>query len=129
MVLFDTNIVIEVLKGNQRAIDLLERIGPHNIAISSVTQMELFFGALDKRELAKIRKHISFLSVLQINEEISRIAVELIGKYVKSHSLKIPDALIAATALCHTLELCTYDTRDFDYIEGIRLHGRSNSSG
>ena len=51
MILCDTNIIIEILKGNKRTINIIESIGLENIAISSVTVMELYFGALNKREL------------------------------------------------------------------------------
>jgi hypothetical protein len=51
MILCDTNIIIEILKGNKGTINIIESIGLENIAISSVTVMELYFGALNKREL------------------------------------------------------------------------------
>jgi predicted nucleic acid-binding protein len=57
MILCDTNIIIEILKGNKGTINIIESIGLENIAISSVTVMELYFGALNKRELNKIKKH------------------------------------------------------------------------
>jgi len=39
----------------------------------------------------------------------------------KSHGLQIPDALIAATAICHDMELLTYNVKDFKFIQGIKL--------
>ena len=54
MILCDTNVIIETLKGDEKTIKIIERIGLENIAISSVTVMELYFGALNKRELNKI---------------------------------------------------------------------------
>ena len=50
MILCDTNVIIETLKGDDKTIKIIERIGLENIAISSVTVMELYFGALNKRE-------------------------------------------------------------------------------
>ena len=40
----------------------------------------------------------------------------------KSHGLHIPDALIAATAICGGLQLLTYNVKDFKFVEGIRLY-------
>ena len=57
MILCDTNVIIEALKGDDKTIKIIERIGLENIAISSVTVMEMYFGALNKRELNKIKKH------------------------------------------------------------------------
>ena len=60
MILCDTNVIIETLKGDEKTIKFVERIGLENIGISSVTVMELYFGALNKRELNKPQRCIKF---------------------------------------------------------------------
>jgi len=42
--------------------------------------------------------------------------------YSLSHNLSIPDALIAATAMEHMLELYTLNTKDFQFIPGLMLY-------
>ena len=59
MILCDTNIIIEIFKGNERTIEKIKTIGLENIVISSITVMELYFGALNKRELNRIKKDLS----------------------------------------------------------------------
>jgi len=54
MILCDTNILIEFYKGNSNIVDELQKIGLAGLAVSVVTSGELYFGAKDKRELAKI---------------------------------------------------------------------------
>jgi predicted nucleic acid-binding protein len=122
MILCDTDIFIEALKNNPRTIDLLRNIGFENIALSAITVMELYFGSANKRELRKIKNRLQQLRILQISEDISRTATGLVEEYAKSHSLHIPDALVAATAICHGMELLTHNVKDFKFIEGIRLH-------
>ena len=39
-----------------------------------------------------------------------------------NHSLAIPDALIAATALHHDVALYTFNIKDFRFIPGLKLH-------
>ena len=56
MTLCDTNVIIETLKGDEKTIKIIEGIGLENIAICSITVMELYFGALNKRELNKNQK-------------------------------------------------------------------------
>jgi hypothetical protein len=56
MILCDTNIFIEAFKNNPSATETLKGIGFQNISLSAVTLMELYFGALNKRELAKIKR-------------------------------------------------------------------------
>jgi len=122
MILCDTDIFIEALKNNPRAIDSLRNIGFENIALSAITVMELYFGALNKREMTKIKNRLQRLRIVQIDQEISEVAMNLVERYAKSHSLNIPDALIAATAICQRMELLTYNVKDFKFIKGINLY-------
>jgi len=46
----------------------------------------------------------------------------MIERYAKSHCLHIPDALIAATAICRGMQLLTFNLKDFKFVEGIRLY-------
>lgn len=124
MILCDTNIIIEALKNNPIVIAEMEKIGLERIAVSVVTVMELYYGALHKAELRKIKRHLSSIRILQIDEAISVAATELIERYAKSHGLQIPDALIAATSINRALQLYTGNTKDFIYIEKISLWSR-----
>lgn len=121
MILCDTNIIIEILKGNKRTINIIESIGLENIAISSVTVMELYFGALNKRELNKIKKHLQALNIVHFDTDISESAIKLIERFSKSHGLQIPDAIIAATAMTSEIKLFTFNLKDFKYIDGLKL--------
>ena len=121
MILCDTSVIIEALKKNPIVIQAIEKIGLERIAVSVVTVMELYYGALNKAELKKIKRHLSSIRIFQIEEEISIMASDLIEQYAKSHGLQIPDALIAATSINRDLQLYTGNTKDFIYIKNIRL--------
>jgi len=127
MILCDTNVIIEVLKNNPSVTSRIEEIGLGRIAISVVTAMELYYGALNKAELGKIKRHLSSVRIFQIDEAISRAASELIERYSKSHGLQIPDALIAATSIQQGCPLYTGNTRDFIFIEKITLWSENDS--
>ena len=121
MILCDTNVIIETLKGDEKTIKIMESIGLENIAISSVTVMELYFGAFNKRELNKIKKHLKALNIVHFDNNVSELAVSMIEIYSKSHGLQIPDAIIAATALSLEMKLFTLNLKDFRYIDGLKL--------
>jgi len=121
MILCDTNVIIEILKGNEKTIKTIESIGLKNIAISSVTVMELYFGALNKRELSKIKKHLKALNIVHFDNDVSELAVSMVESYSKSHGLQIPDSIIAATALSFEMKLFTLNLKDFKYIDGLNL--------
>ncbi len=122
MILCDTDIFIEAFKNNTLATGSLRRIGFQNIALSAITLMELYFGALNKRELAKIKSRLQKLEIINLDQKITETAINMIERYAKSHGLHIPDALIAATAICRGMQLLTYNVKDFKFVEGIRLY-------
>jgi len=119
-IVLDTNILIEVLKGNKTIIDKLELLSV-DFYISSITVMELYYGALNKAELFQLKKFISLFKVIEVNENISSISTELIFQYAKSHNLAIPDSLIASTAISIDSKLLTLNLKDFKYIDGLLL--------
>lgn len=121
MILCDTNILIEFYKNNQEVTDTLHKIGLPNLAVSVITVGELYFGTRDKKELLKIKKHLANLKQIPVDDEISNMYLSLLESYALSHRLNIPDALIAATALRHHLELYTLNVKDFRYIERLTL--------
>ena len=122
MILCDTDIFIEAFKNNTLATGSLRRIGFQNIALSAITLMELYFGALNKRELAKIKSRLQKLEIINLDQKITETAINMIERYAKSNGLHIPDALIAATAICRGMQLLTYNVKDFKFVEGIRLY-------
>jgi tRNA(fMet)-specific endonuclease VapC len=122
MILCDTNILIELYKNNTQIVQELRQIGPSQLAVSPITQAELYFGALNKAELKKIKQHLSLLSQLPLDVSISTVFLQLIESYSLSHKLSLPDALIAATALVHNLELYTLNVKDFRFISHLRLY-------
>ena len=121
MVLLDTNILIEILKGNTATLDRVESISTP-LGISVITVMELFYGARNKAETKQLERFAASFQILHVHEAISQHATSLVRTYAKSHTLDIPDALIAATALSHRIPLMTYNTKDFRYIPNLELY-------
>lgn len=122
MILCDTNILIEFYKNNPKVIQELRQIGQNQLAISLISQAELYFGALNKTELQRIKKHLSLLHQYPINIAISKRFLRLMETYSLSHKLSLPDAMIAATAIVYKLELYTLDARDFQFISGLKFY-------
>jgi hypothetical protein len=58
---------------------------------------------------------------VHFDNDVSELAVSMIESYSKSHGLKIPDAIIAATALSLEIKLFTLNLKDFRYIDGLKL--------
>jgi predicted nucleic acid-binding protein len=125
MILVDTNIFVEFYKNNPVVCAVLDSIDPQKIAVNDVVRAELYFGARNKQELSALASDMEQLTALTIYPQISQHATELVKQYCLSHKLKLPDTLIAATALYHNVELLTLNTKDFSYIPHLKLYEKS----
>jgi predicted nucleic acid-binding protein len=119
--LFDTDVVIWNLRGNQRAsaaIDAADRL-----ELSVVSFMELLRGARDRKELRLTKAFLSDLGfhVLPLSENIGHRAAIYLEEYGLKSNLGIPDALIAATAVENGLLLCTGNVKDYRAIAEVEL--------
>lgn len=121
-VIIDTNIVIELFKDNEEVKRSCLEIGINNLCVSSITIGEFYYGALNKREIPLINKHLSRFATLPVNEDISTIFVKLMHNYCLSHKPFIGDMLIAATALYHDIEIYTNNKKDFYFIPDLKLY-------
>lgn len=113
--LFDTNILIDYLNGVDQAKAELDRYGDK--AISLVTWMEVMVGATPERE-TMTRRFLNGFDNLPIDEQVSNLAVAL----RKKHHIKLPDAIVWATAQVDKRILVTRNTKDFALDEpGVRI--------
>jgi tRNA(fMet)-specific endonuclease VapC len=83
--------------------------------------MELLQGALNAKELIQIKKDLQGFYRLPIQQPILNEATRLLSAYKLSHQAKIPDMIIAATALHYNIALQTYNTKDFHFIPNLKV--------
>ena len=119
--IFDTDVLIWVFRGNPAAANLLD--GQAERAVSIVSIMELHQGARSRQESRVIRRffqHNNF-RVIPINESISHLAATLVEDHVLKDGLRVADALIAATARENGSILATGNVRHMRSIPGLDL--------
>jgi predicted nucleic acid-binding protein len=122
VVVIDTDISIDVSRGNETAIVYLQNLTTNgSLAVSLITQMELLVGCRNKQEIVLLDKFLKRFQMIKLNEAISIIAVDLLRQYRLSHGLLMPDALIAATALSLNSGLATKNQRDYRFIDSLKL--------
>jgi predicted nucleic acid-binding protein len=120
-VLVDTDVLIWYLRGLDSALRFLEEL--QDFSISAVTYMELVQGARNQMELRTLRGQLRQWKtpILPITEAISHRAVFYVEQHYLSHSLRLADALIAAAALEHGLDLATANDKHYKAIEELAL--------
>ena len=97
--ILDTDVMIWFLRGNEKAIDVVEKSMPFSVSI--VTYMELLQGMRNKQETAKMKKAFKAMdvSIIPINESASLQAAKYVEEYALSNSMELADALITATCV------------------------------
>ena len=119
--LFDTDILIWIQRGNLRAAALVENEEERSISV--LTYMELLQGAREKRHHAQILHFLreNGFQILPLNENIGHRAAIYVEEYSLSHGLRAGDALIAATATENGMTLCTSNMRHYRPIKELKL--------
>lgn len=126
-VICDTDVMIDYWDNTQLRHDatvyiLENRIGLDNIILSAMTKMELLMGASNKIQLNRVNKRLDRFQIALINDDITLISLSILESYKLSHGLAIPDSIIAATSLKMKLNLFTYNTKDFKFIDRLELY-------
>lgn len=124
-VLIDSDVLIWLTRGNAKAVTVVRETP--DWVISAVSYMELVQGCRNKTELKAIQKAFKSSAdnarpdILPMTQTISDLACTLVEKHCLSHSVQMADALIAATAMTHSIPLITANNKHFSAIEGLQI--------
>ena len=115
-VLVDTDIFIDHLRGARELTP-----GRHRLHYSVVTRAELFAGNSATNSVTTLLAPFREIPV-------DRSVAERAGRIRREIGTRLPDALIAATALEHGLSLVTRNRSDFDNLRQLRLKNLTEKS-
>jgi len=104
---FDSNILIDAYRGIQLGVD--ELATTEERVISVVTWVEVLAGCRDEMEDRLTRTFLSGFDVVPLSSDVAEAAVEL----RRTRRLKLPDAVVLATARVSGCQLSTRNTKDF----------------
>jgi predicted nucleic acid-binding protein len=108
-VLVDTDLFVDHLRGAKAL-----RPGRHRLHYSVVTRAELFAGTTATELVSELLAPFREIG-------IGRAVAERAGRITRESGIRLPDALIAATALEHSLRVATRNRHDFERVRGLRL--------
>ena len=110
----DTNPLIYLLDGNR---DVARFLDNKQIYLSVITELELFGKPnLSVQDAEIIEVLLNGCFITDVNQEIKRIYREI----KQEHAIKLPDAIVAATAIYLDMPLLTFD-RGFKNISNLKL--------
>ena len=105
--LFDTNILIDYLNAVKAAKAEIER--PAERFISIITWMEVLAGAHDEAEEEVIELFLRDFRVVELTRRVARQAIEI----RRGRRIRLPDAIVWASARTESAVLVTRNTKDF----------------
>ena len=113
-ILCDTNVLIHLLNNNT---DVIEFLNGKQVYISAITELEFYRKPiLTSKEIKIIDTLIESCYIVDLTQPIKQLVKQLSRKY----KLKLPDVIIAASALYSDIPLVTLDN-DFSDIEELNL--------
>jgi predicted nucleic acid-binding protein len=111
--LVDTNFLIHLSEEDKIVIPFLD----DNISISYITELELLgVFSISKEQFKNAQNLINDCIVFEMNSQIKQKVISL----KQSYKIKLPDAIIAATAIVYNLPFITSDA-DFKKIKELQL--------
>lgn len=127
MKILDSTIIIDFLKGQPNAIELMER-NKSEVATTTINQFEVLYG-IHKRaqfkqdELHAARRFFENIDIFPFDSMASSLSAEMAGALVKKGStLAHDDCRIAAIALRNNVTIIiTQNKKDFQKIKGIQV--------
>ncbi|OGT63994.1 MAG: twitching motility protein PilT [Gammaproteobacteria bacterium RIFCSPLOWO2_01_FULL_47_190] len=119
--IFDTDILIWVQRGNSKAAGKIENAGVRCLSIQSY--MELLQGANNKKQQQYIKDFLADFDfrVLPLTDNIGHRAAVYVEEYSLSSGLRAGDAIIAATAVENNMPMMTSNIKHFQPVRELKL--------
>ena len=117
--LIDTNAVIDYLANKLPAsgMDFMNTVIDALPNVSVVTKIEVLGFNAPEQHYKTLSDFINDAIVLDLTNNVVEASIEI----RKKHKTKLPDAIIAATAIAYDLVLISRNTSDFKNIEGLKV--------
>jgi len=119
--LIDTNILIYYFADAipQKEVTTVEEIFKTSFNLSIITKIEfLGWGKHTNEGYEKAKEFTGYAKTIQLNNRIAELSIDL----RRNFKIKLPDAVIAATAIHNNLILVTRNIKDFKDMEYLEIY-------
>src|SRR3989344_6169410 len=123
--IFDTTFIIDLLKGDKKAVKYLEMLDntsePKIITAITIHELWRDLSLLKTKEEDEIKGILETSTVLSLDLESSMISGEIEGRLIREGIMIEPeDAMIAGITIKHNQKLLTRNTKHFSRIKGLK---------
>lgn len=113
---FDSNILIDAVNGYPAA--SVELAAAEHRIISVISWIETLAGTRDEEEERRARRFLEAFEIVPVTHDVALATVAI----RRSMRLKLPDAIVLATARVMNCQLSTRNTKDFGAgLDGVRV--------
>ncbi len=120
MLLLDTDILIDIQRGNLAAITWFSNL-TELPTVPGFVMMELMQDAHNAQQIRQVLKLVAPLPIVWPTEADCNRALADFTNYHLSHSLGLLDALIAACAIGLSASLCTFNVKHYRVVPGLQI--------
>ncbi len=119
--IYDTDILIWVQRGNEKAAEVIEKDDDRHLSIQGY--MELLQGAKNKAHHKYIKNFINEFefSILPFTENIGHRALIYVEEHALASNMRAGDAIIAATAVENNMILVSSNVKHFKVVKKLQL--------
>jgi hypothetical protein len=118
MILLDTDIMVDVLRGYEPAKEWLK--SAQEIGVPGLVAMELIQGCQNTKEQRQLEKSLSEYQLFWPDVDDCNRALTSFASHHLSDNIGLLDALIAETAIGVDAELATFNVKHYRALKGLR---------
>jgi predicted nucleic acid-binding protein len=117
--LVDSNVIIDYVSNRipEKSAKQLDNYFNSNFSVSIISKIEVLGFNTQEFELEQLESFIQLSSIVYIDEAVAGKTIEI----RRMKRIKLPDAIIAASALVQNCILISHNTTDFNKIEGLQV--------
>jgi predicted nucleic acid-binding protein len=119
MILLDTDVMVDILRGYEPAIEWLTVLSDAEIGVPGLVAMELIQGCQNVREQKRLEKALSKYQLYWPEPQECDRALKNFATHHLSHNVGLLDALISETAMSMDAELATFNVKHYSVIKGL----------
>ncbi len=118
MILLDTDIMVDILRGYEPAKEWLK--SAQEIGVPGLVVMELIQGCQNAKEQRQLEKALSDYQLFWSDEDDCNRALASFASHHLSDNIGLLDSLIAETAIGVNAELATFNVKHYRVLKGLR---------